>query len=193
MRLLLEDLSSKVGHALLSSSPKKVSPFHGGGGTDKEAFYLLDLYPSTAVAKRCVHLIKRLCAHLEIVSGYFQQLIEMSDGVLDGPEMCTEQADCLGTCYYLIFDILNRILMWHEFKKLEHKPLLEDAMKHLATRIKPDMAAATMVEYNNFAFEYVEKFAGSLPYFSCAVKQVQLLATIHGHLTYPESSIRYLL
>ena len=189
MELLLEDLALKLEHKLLTSTVKKRFPHHSA--PDTESNFLLDLYPPVEVAKRCVVLIKRLCSHLETISGYFQQFIEMNDGLMDGPEMFNDLAQRLASCYHLIFRIFNRIMSWHEFQKTEQKSLLEDALKFLGGRIQTDLKASPLVELNQLAFSYIEKFAESIPSFGCAVELVHLLNTLLKHLPDPRLSNRY--
>ena len=45
---------------------------------------------------------------MEAISGYFQQLIELNDGILDSPGVFNDLAQRLGLCYHLIFRILNK-------------------------------------------------------------------------------------
>ena len=190
MELLLEDLASKLEHKLLTSSVKKKFPLHGGQ-EKKECNALLDLYPCVEVAKRCVVLIKRLCLHLETISGYFQQLVQISDGIMDSPEMFNDLAQRLGSCYHLILRILNRICSWHQFQKTEQKPLYEDALKFLGSRIQAELKTEPLPQLNQFAFTYIEKFADSLPNFTCAVEHVHLLNTLLSHIPDPQLSIRF--
>ena len=152
---------------------------------------MLDLYPTMEVAKRSVSLVRRMTSHVEAISGYFQQLAEMSDGILDGPEMFSELALCLGNSYTLIFRILNRILSWHELQKSSGAPLLEDALKFIASRIREDAKTASFAELHSSSFTYIEKFHNSLTSFGCAVEHVNLLTTLYHFLPDPDLSERY--
>lgn len=191
LELLLTDLAAKLDHKLLSSAPKRRFPLQQQGGSEKESFVMLDLYAPMEVAKRSVSLIRRLAPHLETISGYFQQLAEMSDGILDGPEMFSELAQLLSNSFMLIFRILNRILSWHEMQKSSGAPLLEDALKLIAARIREDAKTASLPELHASSFTYIEKFHGSLTSFACAVEHVNLLSTLYQYLPEPELSERY--
>lgn len=178
LELLLSDLSSKLEHKLLAAASKKQFPLRPAA-VDKESFVMLDLYSPLDVARRTIPLIRRLAAHLETVSGYFQQLVDMNDGVLDGPEMFNDLAVRLGNCYYQIFRIFNRMLSWHDFQKPSGAALLEDGLRYLATRLRENAKTASFAELHASSFDYVEKFASSLPSFACAVEHVNLLCTLH--------------
>ena len=191
MEFLLEDLANKLEYKLLTSSVKRKLPLHNGQ-EKQECNSLLDLYPCVEVAKRCVVLIKRLCLHLETISGHFQQLIQLNDGIMDTPEMFNELALRLGSCNHLVLRILNRICSWHQFQKTEQKPLYEDALKFLGSRIQAELKAVPLCQLNEFAFNYIEKFADSLPNFACAVEHVHLLSTLLSRIPDPQLSIRYI-
>ena len=187
---MLEDLSVKVEHRLISAGTKKrVFPGQNQTGT-VETFNMLDLYPPQSVAKRCVSLIRRLCPHLEAISGYFQEFMDGADGIVDGSAMFTELAQRLGQCYYLILRCLNVIISWHEFQKSEHQAMLEDAFKTLASRVQSaDLTGpVTLEQLGKGAFEYIDKFAGSIPYFPPAVEHIQLLKSILRHV--PDDQLR---
>lgn len=66
---------------------------------------------------------------METISGHFQQLMEASDGIMDGPTLFTELALRLSHCYQLLLRVLNAVISWNEFQKAEHRPLLADAFK----------------------------------------------------------------
>ncbi len=184
-------MAAKLEHKLVTSAPKRNFPPKKQDGADKESFVMLDLYAPMDVAKRSVSLIKRLTAHLETISGYFQQLIEMNDGMQDGPEMFNELAQRLGNSYMLIFRILNRIFSWHELQKTFGAMVLEDALKYVAARIREDAKTASFAELHGSCFDYIEKFSSSVTTFFCAVEHVQLLTTLYQHLPDPELSERY--
>ncbi|XP_057379729.1 Fanconi anemia group D2 protein-like [Daphnia carinata] len=188
LELLLGDLAAKLEHKLLTAAPKRRFPLKQE--SDYDSFLMLDLYIPLEVAKRSVSLIRRLTTHLEAISGYFQQLIEMSDGMLDGPEMFTELAQRLGNSYTLIFRILNRIFSWHEFQKSTGAPLLEDALRFIAGRVREDAKTANLEELQASSFDYIEKFSSSITSFSCAVEHVQLLVSLYNHRPDPELSER---
>lgn len=119
LEFLLGDLSAKVEHKLLSSAQPKRFPFQSAASSsDSDAFVMLDLYDPLEVAKRSVSLTKRLCNHLETVSGYFQQLVQLNDGLEDGPDMFTESSQRIARCFRLSFRILNCIFAWHGFQKV---------------------------------------------------------------------------
>lgn len=188
LELLLGDLAAKLEHKLLTAAPKRRFPLKQE--SEYDSFLMLDLYIPMEVAKRSVSLIRRLTTHLEAISGYFQQLIEMSDGMLDGPEMFTELAQRLGNSYTLIFRILNRIFSWHEFQKSTGAPLLEDALKFIAGRVRDDAKTANIEELQVSSFDYIEKFSSSVTSFACAVEHVQLLVSLYNHHPEPELSER---
>lgn len=192
MDLLLSDLASKLEHKLLTSSKPSFFASRQQSGSPKEAFAMLDLYAAHEVAKRSVGIIRRLLVHLETVSGYFQQLIETCDGVADGPEMFTGLAEQLGHCFYLLLRTVNRILSWHGFKKASNLPMLEDALKFLAVRTNSEAKEAEIPEKIEYAFNYIENFAGSLPNFSCAIEHVQLMTTLYNMhpIKNPESELQ---
>ena len=190
LELLLADLSAKLEHKLVSSAPKRNFPPKKQDGSDKESFIMLDLYAPVDVIKRSVPMIKRLAGHLEHISGYFQQLIEMNDGLQDGPEMFSELAQSLGNSYMLIFRILNRIFSWHELQKASGATVLEDALKYVAARIREDAKTADFAELHASSFDYIEKFSSSLTSFFCAAEHVQLLNILYRHLPSPELSER---
>ena len=189
LQLLLEDLTKKTQHVLLSSTPKKRFPLQNSGNNG-DAFRLLDIYPPASIAKRCVHLFKRLCSHLEAISAYFQNLIEVNDGIMDGPQMYTDTTNRLGRCYGLILHCLCIIISWHELQKTEHVLLLEDSYKALAVRTNSHLEAASLAEYSQSAFAYVEKFSQSVPVFSCAVYHIQLLRAMLKHVPDSQSSAK---
>lgn len=189
LELLLGDLSSKLEHKLLSAASKRQFPLRPGAA-DKESFAMLDLYSPLDVARRTIPLIRRLASHLETVSGYFQQLIDMNDGVLDGPEMFNDLAVRLGNCCYLIFRIINRMLSWHEFQKPSGAALLEDGLRYLATRLRENAKTASFTELHAASFDYIEKFVSSLPSFGCAVEHVHLLSSLHRILPSEDLSER---
>lgn len=178
MDLLLSDFAAKLDHKLLPSAKRSSLALLQQSSTGSEAFSMLDLYRDTEVAKRSVGLLRRLPIHLEAVSGYFQQLIETCDGVSDGPEMFTNMSEQLGHCYYLLLRMMNRIFTWHGFQKSANHPMLEDSIRYLAVRLHPEAKEAELSEKLSYAFTYIENFASSLPNFSCAVEQVQLLTTL---------------
>lgn len=195
LEFLLADLAAKVEHKLLPSAAKRRFPLTlaaGSAGPDRsgEAFVMLDLYDPLEVAKRSVSLTKRLCAHLESVSGYFQQLIESNDGLLDASDMFSELAARLARCYQLCFRILNRIFSWHGFLKSSGAALREDGLRYLASRTRPDDAkTAPLLEVTGSCFSYIEKFSGSIPTFSCAVEHAHLAATLLNHLPEPDPDL----
>jgi hypothetical protein len=158
--------------------------------SENESFLMLDLYKPMEVAKRSVSLIRRLLLHVEAISGYFQQLIEMSDGMLDGPEMYSELAQKLGNSYMLIFRILNRILSWHEFQKSTGATLLEDALRSIAIRVLDTAKTADVDQLHASSFDYIEKFSTSITSFACAIEHVQLLVTLYNLRPDPELSER---
>lgn len=178
--MLLGDFAAKLDHKLLPSAKRSSLALLQHGSAGSEGFAMLDLYRDSEVAKRSVGLLRRLPIHLEAVSGYFQQLIETCDGVEDGPEMFTDLSEQLGRCYYLLIRIVNRILTWHGFKKSENHPMLEDGIRYLAVRLHPEAKEAELSEKLSYAFTYIENFASSLPNFSCAVEQVQLMTTLRN-------------
>ena len=59
-------------------------------------------------------------------------------------------------------------------------PMLEDVLKFLAVRLNPEAREAEISEKIDYAFNYIENFAGSLPNFSCAVEHVQLMTTLYN-------------
>ena len=179
--MLLSDFAAKLDHKLLPSAKRSSLPHLQQGNTGSEAFAMLDLYQDTEVARRSVGLLRRLTTHLEAVSGYFQQLIETCDGVSDGPEMFTDLSEQLGRCYYLLVRMMNRILTWHGFQKSANHPMLEDSIKFLAIRLHPEAKEVELSEKLSYAFTYIENFASSLPNFSCAVEQVQLMSTLRNY------------
>ena len=186
---LLGDFAVKLEHKLLTSAPKRGFPVKQDK-SENESFLMLDLYVPMEVAKRSVTLIRRLTSHLEAISGYFQQLIEMSDGVLDGPEMYSEMAQQLGNSYTLIFRILNRIFSWHEFQKSTGAPLLEDSLRLIAIRVLDNAKTADMDQLHASSFDYIEKFSTSITSFACAIEHIHLLVTLYNHLPDPELSER---
>lgn len=175
----------------MSSAPKRRFPLQQGG-SEKESFIMLDLYSPMEVAKRSVTLIRRLTSHLEAISGYFQQLSVLSDGILDGPEMFSELAQRLSNSFTLIFRIFNRIFSWHELQKSTGAPLLEDAFRFIASRIREDAKTASLSELHASSFTYIEKFHESLTSSVCAFEHVNLMSTLYQHHPDPEFSERYL-
>ena len=187
---MLADFSDKLEHKLVSSAPKRNLPQKKQDGSDKESFIMLDLYAPVEVVKRSVMIIKRLAGHLEDISGYFQQLIEMNDGMHNGTELFSELAQSLGNSYMLIFRILIRIFSWTELQKTSNATVLEDAIKYVAERIRKDTKTADFFELHASSFDYIETFYSSMTSFYCAAEHIQLLSIIYRHLPSPELSER---
>jgi len=186
LEFMLIDLSAKVQHKLLPCATKRrFPPVQSSTGSEGEeaAVVMFDLDDPLEVAQRCVSLTKRLCCHLESVSGFIYQLIERNDGLLDAADMFAEPAGRLARCNRLIFRILHRILSWHGLQKASTGTLLkEDALRFLPGRIQPEDAKAAIPELTASCFTYVEKFSGSVSTFDCAVEHVRFAAALLNHL-----------
>ncbi|XP_076303997.1 fancd2 isoform X2 [Tachypleus tridentatus] len=176
IQFLLDDLTKKLDHSLLTSQWNRKIPFKSR--IDKKlGFSNLDLYTPLEITTRMLELLPVLCQMLEDSSAFFQAIIAENDGVLDG--IFSGDAVLLALCMELLLHSLNRILSWNGFLKGENRELHKQALQVLATRIGTLEGSQTGTkELLRHAFHYLVKFSESLPTFSSSVMLTRLLETL---------------
>jgi len=188
---LLIDLSAKLQLKFVSCAANR--RFHSVHSSSdlSSTLAVLDINNPPEVAKLCVSLMKHLCSHLESISGFFRKLNEANGGLMNATDVCAEPARSLARCYGIIFSILRRIFNWHGLQKASTGPIfMEGALRFLAGRIRPEGAKnAAIPELTATCFTYIERFAGSVSTFDCAVEHVRLAAALLNHLPEPDAEL----
>ena len=112
---LLNDLQAKLSKSLVSSLkkrsiPGKTNPMANVGFTN-----LLLLSPQQVVEIVSPYL-KHIFTHLDEISSYFQRLISLHDGVMDGMDMFTTQSMVFSKCVKAGFQVVTTFFSWSGFR-----------------------------------------------------------------------------
>ncbi|KAK7493947.1 hypothetical protein BaRGS_00014829, partial [Batillaria attramentaria] len=178
LQFLLEDLVKKLNHSLIATANKRRS-FPKAKSSGKSCFSSLDQKSAEQVAKFTVDMLPALCSQLETASAFFQALVADNDGVVDGPGSHTPEAVRMATCLQLLLQSLLALFSWNGFLLAHNRHLLKDALSVLVGRV--NMTGPTqqsMAELLRGAFQYVEKFAETVPTLAAATILIRLLTVL---------------
>ncbi|XP_060079016.1 Fanconi anemia group D2 protein-like [Ylistrum balloti] len=178
LEFLLEDLTSKLNHILISSTSTRRSFFKTRVAKNIGFSRLEQHCPKTIVLKT-IKLLPALCNHLEGASGFFQTMIAENDGVMDGPGSNKPEAILMGSCFHLLLQCLLSLFSWNGFLMTENKPLLKEALGVLVARIKTFTASQIgLKELVRTSYQYIANFASTVPNLTTSVTLLRVLLTL---------------
>ncbi|XP_071510780.1 Fanconi anemia group D2 protein-like [Diadema antillarum] len=187
LEFLLEDLNSKLDHALPASVGRRT--FLKAKWDKTVGFSHLDQLTPCQVAKKAVKMLPLLCQHLETTSGFFQALMAENDGMIDGPGWNSEEAGQMGRCLHLLLKAVHTIISWSGFVSSENQSMIEEALSTLSSRIsdagKTTFSAAEILKN---AFHYIENFSGTVPKLGIGVTILSILMTLNKRGTTGKAS-----
>lgn len=175
---------------MLSFTPKRHFPSYQpssllGSFEDGQALVKLHTCDSLEVAKWSISFLPHLYRKLESLSDHLRKLLERHGGVLQIAEMYADPSGLFIRCYELILRILHNIVSWNGRPPIsEAGRLKQDALRCLSTSIEsnPLSQHASISEICVSCFAFVEKLAGPVPNFDCAVVLARFASSIAHHL-----------
>ncbi|KAM4651606.1 Fanconi anemia group D2 protein isoform 1-T3 [Discoglossus pictus] len=182
--LLLEDLSRKIEHILISNV-KRVT-FLKVKGTRSIGFSQLRQKTAQEVAQIVVQLFNPLCNHMENMHNYFQALMAENHGVVDAPGVDLKEHQYMSSCYQLLLQVFHTLFAWNGFTQHENRKLLKSALRVLADRLKETDKEPALEELVSQSFNYLQNLHSSVPTCSSALCLTQLLIVLAEKANAPQ-------
>nr|XP_033781653.1 Fanconi anemia group D2 protein isoform X3 [Geotrypetes seraphini] len=173
---LLDDLSQKLEHMLVSTAKKVI--FLKAKGDRTLGFSQLHQKSSQEVAYSTIQLLNPLCNHMENMHNYFQVLLAENKGAMDAHGIDFKEYHFMSSCYQLLLQIFHILFAWNGFGQHENRKLLKSALGVLADRLKVDDSELTIDELVSQSFHYLLNFCSSAPRCTSALGLTQLLLVI---------------
>ena len=192
--MLLKDLNSKLNHVLVASKNKKTFP---GKAKVAIGFSNLDSVGPTMVMEMVVPLIENILADIEVISSYFQNIIEMNDGVRDAAGTFNQDTFPLYVaCLEQAFEVLKSILSWNGLR--DNVSLMREALGRFDRRGPVNGNDTTSIkQLTEMALKYLSKFTDVMLNINCASEHLKLIEVIDhlgeaGGKILHETSLEYL-
>ncbi|XP_059165217.1 Fanconi anemia group D2 protein-like [Physella acuta] len=177
---LLEDLSSKLSHSLLTSASKRRTFFRTKG--DKNVgFSLLENHSPREIVTQVVELLPSLCDHLEEACTYFQTQTSDDSVVGEDATRVLDESAKMACCYNLLLKCIISLLSWNGFCSEENKTLLVDSLMVMVRRIRVAQDASSSVSLSDAlscALRYFGNLVETSPDLDTAVTLIKLLMVL---------------
>ena len=175
---LLRDLNSKLSHILVASKAKKHAFLGGRAKQQAVGFSNLDHLGPLKVIESVVPFMDSIFAGVEVIFGYFKNLIDMNDGIRDAgclfnPETFPTFVECLENA----FEVVRSILSWNGL--FDHPSLLKEALGAMANRLNAN-DKDTVQDLTEHALNYLSKFTDIMLNIRCANAHIKLMEVIDG-------------
>ena len=175
--LLLKDLNLKLNNTLLSSKSKKGFPGKAKT-TSSPGFSNLNQLGATKVASIVIPLMVHLCAHIEVIASYFDNVTDVNDGIRDAPGLLSDECfPVYNACLEQTFEAFKTILSWNGLP--DQLPLLKQALGIFANRLKK-ANNDTLKGLTEEALKYLERFKDIILNIGCASAYLRLIEVIDG-------------
>lgn len=181
LRFLLEDYVAKLEHSFPTGTPSRFAFAAGRAGADAVGnFAIWDLLPITEKATNAVSLLPILCEKLEQVGESCRNLLDASDGILDGPGMFVEGTANVKICFALLLRAMTATFAWSGFQNAHHLELLSKGLKVLATRVDGSKKRSSVFALIEESADYLKRFHEWILHLDAGVYLVKLLQILGG-------------
>ncbi|XP_069683781.1 Fanconi anemia group D2 protein isoform X2 [Periplaneta americana] len=142
---LLNDYVTKLDHCL-PSTVKRISSLATTNQATLVGFANLDRIASPVIARRAMKLLTYILKKLELTGQYCQELLELNDGIHDGPEMFKEGSAEVKLCFGMLLQAVASTLGWTGFHSNTYSSLLKDCLCAIASRQNKEATNTTSVK-----------------------------------------------
>ncbi|KAJ4445373.1 hypothetical protein ANN_07178 [Periplaneta americana] len=142
---LLNDYVTKLDHCL-PSTVKRISSLATTNQATLVGYANLDRIASPVIARRAMKLLTYILKKLELTGQYCQELLELNDGIHDGPEMFKEGSAEVKLCFGVLLQAVASTLGWTGFHSNTYSSLLKDCLCAIASRQNKEATNTTSVK-----------------------------------------------
>jgi Fanconi anemia group D2 protein len=183
LSFLLGDLLVKLDHSLISAKTKKAGNANlGKNNSLKSAVFtnLDQLHSAQDVASQAVELIDYLLGNLDVIAGYFKNLVALNDGSqTDCAALFSASTPAILDCYEIIFNVLNVIFGWNGFAGKDQHKLLSKALHLVGRRNNSRLKKSCSVEdLADAAIKHLTSFSDSVMVVGCGEAQIRVAVTL---------------
>ncbi|XP_065206847.1 Fanconi anemia group D2 protein [Planococcus citri] len=178
---IMEDLVEKL-HFVLISCNKRL-PFKNASANLDIGVTCSSLYTEAPelIVKNMIKLIPRLCAHLEAVAQFCQNLLSANDSVFDASGMFVTESKEIKSSFALILKAVSVVFSWSGFEDANHEELFIAALSKIANRLETSEKSTEIDVLVKECCVYFSGFQESVLHLECALNLVNVIEALHKH------------
>ena len=182
LSFLLRDLLLKLERTLISAKTKKAGGLLAKNSSLKSAAFanLEQHHSAEEVARQAVDLFEYLLGNLDVVAGYFKNLVAANDGdVEDVANLFSSSTPDILDCLERILSLFNVVFGWNGFAGKDQDDLLREALHLVGRRSNARLKkTAPLADLAEAALAHLVSISDAVVVMGCAEAQIRAALTV---------------